>query len=31
MTNALAENVRAGHLDGWSFTPLSGKKPILTG
>jgi len=31
MSGTLAENVRAGHLIGWSFTPLAGKKPVLKG
>ena len=29
MTDSLAENVRRGHLLGWSFTPLAGKRPVL--
>ncbi len=28
---SLIENVRTGHLIGWSFTPLVGKKPVLKG
>jgi hypothetical protein len=31
MTEGLVENVWAGHLMGWSFTPLVGKKPVLKG
>ncbi len=31
MSEGLAENIRRCHPLGWSFTPLSGKKPILTG
>ena len=31
MSSDLVANVSAGHLIGWSFTPLVGKKPVLKG
>jgi len=31
MSGCLVENVRAGYLMGWAFTPLAGKRPTLKG